>query len=139
MDLALANWKLKSSRYLPLLDAAVTLALSALVLYTCARHEPWADEAETWVEVRDLSYFRLVFSELRYAGHLPLWHTIVWIPMHVFHLPYAYFVFIGGVCAILGLGVLLFLAPFPRPLRYLIAASFFFAYQYAVVARPYVL
>jgi hypothetical protein len=37
------------------------------------------------------------------------------------------------------LAVLIFLAPFPRALRYLIGGSFFFAYQYAVVARPYVL
>jgi hypothetical protein len=35
--------------------------------------------------------------------------------------------------------VVIFLAPFPRILRYLIATSFFFVYQYAVVARSYVL
>lgn len=35
--------------------------------------------------------------------------------------------------------MIVFLAPFPRLLRYLIASSFFFVYQYAVVARPYVL
>ena len=125
--------------YLRILDAGVFLTLAALVLYTVSKHEPWADEADTWVEVRDLSWFRLVFSELRYDGHLPLWHSIVWIPLHLFHMPYDYFVFIGGVCAVAGLGVLVFLAPFPRILRYIIASSFFFIYQYAVVARPYVL
>ncbi len=104
-----------------------------------ARHEPWADEAETWLEVRDIPYFKLLFSQLRYDGHLPLWYSVVWVPQHLFHMPYAYFVFIGGVCAIAGLAVLVFLAPFPRPLRYVIAASFFFLYQYAVIARPYVL
>jgi hypothetical protein len=122
-----------------MLDAGVFLTLAALVLYTVSKHEPWADEADTWVEVRDLSWFRLVFSELRYDGHLPLWHSIVWIPMRLFHMSYDYFVFIGGVCAVAGLGVLVFLAPFPRILRYTIASSFFFIYQYAVVARPYVL
>ena len=139
MDLAVTHWKQKLANFFPLVDLAVSVCLSIIVLYTCARHEPWADEAETWVEVRDLPYFRLLFSELRYAGHLPLWHTVVWIPMHLFHLSYAHFVFIGGVCAVLGLFVLVFLAPFPRPLRYLIAGSFFFLYQYAVIARPYVL
>jgi hypothetical protein len=125
--------------YLRILDAGLFLTLATLVLYTVSKHEPWADEADTWVEVRDLSWFRLVFSELRYDGHLPLWHSIVWIPMHLFHMSYDYFVFIGGVCAVVGLGVLVFLAPFPRILRYVIASSFFFIYQYAVVARPYVL
>jgi hypothetical protein len=125
--------------YPQILDASVWLTLATLVLYTASKHEPWADEADTWVEVRDLSWFRLVFSELRYDGHLPLWHSIVWIPMHLFHMSYDYFVFIGGVCAVAGLAVLVFLAPFPRILRYVIASSFFFIYQYAVVARPYVL
>ena len=125
--------------YALLSDATVFVALAAIVMYTVSKHEPWADEAETWVEVRDVPWLRLVFSQLRYDGHLPLWHAIVWVPIHLFHMPYDYFVYIGGVCAVAGLAVLVFLAPFPRPLRYVIAASFFFLYQYAVVARPYVL
>jgi hypothetical protein len=44
---------------------------------------------------------------------------------------------IGLAGAASGAAVLIFLAPFPRPLRYLIAFSFYFLYQYAVVARPY--
>lgn len=121
------------------LDASVLSCLATIVLLTASRHEPWADEADTWLEVRDIPFIRILLSELRYDGHLPLWHFIVWIPVHLFHMPYAYFVFIGATCAIGGLAVLVFLAPFPRPLRYLIAGSFFFLYQYAVVARPYVL
>ncbi len=132
-------WKRLKSRYALLSDATVFVALAAIVMYTVSKHEPWADEAETWVEVRDVPWLRLVFSQLRYDGHLPLWHALVWAPIHLFHMPYDYFVYIGGVCAVGGLAVLVFLAPFPRPLRYVIAASFFFLYQYAVVARPYVL
>ena len=74
------------------------------------------------VEVRDVPWLRLVFSQLRYDGHLPLWHALVWAPIHLFHMPYDYFVYIGGVCAVGGLAVLVFIAPFPRPLRYVIAA-----------------
>jgi hypothetical protein len=132
-------WKRLKQPHLWILDSTVFLTLAVIVLYTASKHEPWADEADTWLEVRDIPWFRLVFSELRYDGHLPLWHAIVWVPMHLFHVPYTYFVFIGGACAVAGLAVLVFLAPFPRPLRYIIGASFFFLYQYAVVARPYVL
>ena len=122
------------------LDASVLSCLATIVLLTASRHEPWAlRSGHTWLEVRDIPFIRILLSELRYDGHLPLWHFIVWIPVHLFHMPYAYFVFIGATCAIGGLAVLVFLAPFPRPLRYLIAGSFFFLYQYAVVARPYVL
>lgn len=121
------------------LDGSVFLILAALILYTVSKHEPWADEAETWVEVRDIPWFRLLFSVLRYDGHLPLWHAIVWIPVRLLHMPYTDFGFVGALFAIAGLAVLIWLAPFPRILRYLIAGSFFFVYQYAVVARPYVL
>jgi hypothetical protein len=126
-------------KYLWMLDAVVVSSLAALVLFTASKHEPWADEADTWLEVRDLPWLRLVFSELRYDGHLPLWHSIVWVPMHLFHISYDHFALVGGVCAVAGLSVLILLAPFPRLLRYVIGASFFFLYQYAVVARPYVL
>jgi hypothetical protein len=125
--------------YAWILDTTAFLGLAALVLYTVSKHEPWADEADTWLEVRDLPWLRLLFGELRYDGHLPLWHSVVWVGMHIFRLSYDYFVFIGGVCGIAGLAILIFLAPFPRALRYIIAGSFFFAYQYAVIARPYVL
>jgi hypothetical protein len=139
MDEKNPAWKQLKQPYSWILDAAVFLALTAIVLYTISKHEPWADEADTWLEVRDIPFLRLLFSELRYDGHMPLWHSLVWVPMHLFHMSYANFVFIGGVCAIAGLAVLIFLAPFPRILRYLIAASFYFIYQYAVIARPYVL
>jgi len=63
----------------------------------------------------------------------------MWPAIHFFHLPYAYLGYLGASLAIAGLAVLIFFAPFPRLLRYLIASSFFFVYQYAVIARPYVL
>jgi hypothetical protein len=115
----------------------------ALVLYagvagaTMLHHEPWADEAEAWLLARDLGWFKLVFSELRYEGHPGLWYTILWIAIHWFNAGYAALGWIGLSCAVAGAAVLIFLAPFPRPLRYLIAFSFYFLYQYAVLARSY--
>lgn len=132
-------WRRTREGYARALDSTVFVCLAALVLYTVSKHEPWADEADTWLEVRDLHWLRLLFGELRYDGHLPLWHSVIWVGMHVFRVTYDHFVFIGGVCGITGLAILIFLAPFPRALRYIIAGSFFFAYQYAVIARPYVL
>ncbi len=113
--------------------------LAGLVLYTASKHEPWADEAQAWLLARDFSWFRLLVSELRYEGHPAIWFTILSPAIHVFHLPYSCFGYLAGLLAIVGLGVLIFMAPFPRALRYLICFSFFFVYQYAVVARPYVL
>jgi hypothetical protein len=30
------------------------------------------------------SFFRILFTELRYDGHLPLRHSTIWVGMHVF-------------------------------------------------------
>lgn len=106
-------WKRLKQPYSWISDSTVFLTLGAIVLYTASKHEPWADEADTWLEVRDIPYLRLVFSELRYDGHLPLWHSIVWVPVNLFHMSYDYFVFVGSIFAIAGLAVLIFLAPFP--------------------------
>jgi len=115
----------------------VWLGLVVLVLFTISRHEPCSDEAQAWLLARDCGWIRLVFHELRYEGNPGLWHTILWIAIHLFHLSYAAIGYVGGAIALAGLAVIVFCAPFPRVLRYPIATSFFFVYQYAVVARPY--
>jgi len=120
-------------------DSVVWLFLAALVMFTVSRHEPWADEAQSWLLARDLGWFKLIFSELRFEGHPGLWHSILWVSIHVFHMPYAGIGYLGATFAIAGLAVLIFLAPFPRPMSYLVASSFFLLYQYAAVARSYVL
>lgn len=122
-----------------ILDISVFLALATIVLYTISKHEPWADEAQAWLIARDFNWSHWIVAELRYEGHPALWFAILSFAIHFFHVSYAYLGYIGAVFALSGLGVLVFLAPFPRVLRYLIAASFFFVYQYAVIARPYVL
>jgi len=102
-------------------------------------HEPWADEAQAWLIARDLPFWKMLFHELRYEGTPGLWHAILWIATHTFHLPYQAIGWIGASFAITGTAVLLLLAPFPRPVRYLMAFSYNLIYQYAVIARPYVL
>ncbi len=119
------------------IDAIFLLALAVLILLVVRRHEPWADEAQSWLLARDLGWFRLVFHELRFEGHPGAWHTILWIAIHVLHAPYSALGYIGGGFGIAGLAVLVWYAPFPRLLRYLMATSFFFAYQYAVIDRSY--
>ena len=60
-----------------LLDTVVWLGLALVILLTVTRHEPWADEAQSWLLARDLGWFQLIFGELRYEGHPGLWHSIL--------------------------------------------------------------
>lgn len=100
-------------------------------------HEPWADESQSWLLARDLDLKTLWFHELRYNGTPGLWHTILWVAQHWFHAPYAALGVIGVLCAASGVAFILWKAPFPRPLSYLLVFSYVLVYQYAVVARSY--
>jgi hypothetical protein len=111
----------------------------AITGFTLSYHEKWADEAQAWLIARDLSLWRIFSYELRYEGSPGLWHLILWIAQHVFRAPYAALGPIGLGFTTAGVAFLIFFAPFPRPLRWLLAFSYFMVYQYAVIARPYTL
>ena len=120
-------------------DGAVLLAYACIVLWTIRYHEKWADEAQAWLIARDLDLRTIWFYELRYEGSPGLWHTILWVAQHVFHVGYSSIGYIGLIFAVAGAAVLLFKAPFPRMVRWPLALTYVMVYQYAVIARPYTL
>jgi len=128
-----------SERWWRIADATV-LGLWILVTnFTLLYHEKWADEAQAWLIARDLDLRTIWFHELRYEGTPGLWHTILWIAQHVFHLGYNSIGYIGLAGATAGAALLIFKAPFPRYVRWPLAFTYFMVYQYAVIARPYTL
>ena len=115
-----------------------------LALYTCVlslaihHHRPWIDEAQAWLLARDTSMRDLLLRRLHYEGAPALWHTLLKCAIGL-HLPYAGLNWIGGAFAVAGIFVFLRYSPFPRIFRWLLPFTFYLQYQYAVVARPYVL
>jgi len=114
-------------------------AYCTVILVGVSHHAPWADEAQAWVLSRDLGYRYLIFHQIAYEGHPPLWFTILWVVNHWFHLPYQSIGWIGGFCAIAGCWLFCRYSPFPLWVRILFPFTYFIAFQYAVVARDYVL
>lgn len=118
---------------------ALCLALYAgVVACMIPYHEPWADEAQAWMLARSLSLGQLFHTYLRFEGQPGLWHLLLWTLTRL-HVPYAGMQWAGGILACCGMAVFLFNAPLPRWLKLSVPFSFFFAYQYAVVARNYVM
>lgn len=109
---------------------------SALLAFVIPRHEAWFDEGQAWLIARDSNLGNL-FSRLAYEGQPGLWHLILMIPAKT--LPYAAINWISGALAALGVLVFLARSPFPTPVKVLVPFTFFLFYQYAVVARNYVL
>jgi hypothetical protein len=118
---------------------ALVLALYAAILaFAIPQHRPWCDEAQAWLLARDCSLHDLLLRRMHYEGGPGLWPTILWIAIRL-HLPFSGLNWLAGTFALGGIALLLRFSPFPRIFRYLLPFTFFLQYQYAVIARPYVL
>jgi hypothetical protein len=117
----------------------MTLALYAIVV-ACAipYHEPWADEAQAWQIARSLSLTDLFLKYVRYEGSPGLWHFLLWILNRV-HVSYSGMHWVAGAIAVAGVSILVLRSPFPRYLKLSLPFTYFLLFQYAVVARSYVL
>jgi hypothetical protein len=118
------------------------VALAALVLFVAVtlfvalHHEAWRDEADSWLRVRDGDFHTLVVRG-RYTGFPLLWYALL-APLPRLGLPYVSQALLNLLIAAGGVALLLRL-PLSWTTRVLAAFSYFFAYEYAVIARPYAL
>ena len=119
-------------------ECAATIAYTALLAFAIPFHEPWADEAQAWQLARSLSLPDLFRHYLRYEGSPGLWHLLLHLLVKL-HVSYTGMHWISGAIALAGVTLLIFCSPFPRAIRLTLPFTFFLAFQYAVVARSYVL
>lgn len=103
-----------------------------------SKHEPWFDEAQAWLLARDSNPVDLFANFLRYEGTTGLWHLILLIPSKL-QFPYLTMNVISGIIASISIYVFLRYSPFPLTIKILFPFSFFLFFQYAVIARSYVL
>ena len=116
----------------------VLFGFAAWVLFVGGHHEPWFDEAQAWLMARDNDIWTLLAHRVRYEGTPGLWHAVLWLIIRA-GLPYRLFYLVPATCVIAGAAIVLWRAPFPGPLRVLLLTSYFFGYQFSVVARSYCL
>jgi len=115
----------------------IFLIYVVLIFIIVFKHEQWADEAQAWLLARDASLFGLLFKNLRYEGHPPLWHLILMLPSKF--LPYRAISVISVLIAVAGIYIFLHYSSFPKVIKILFPFSYFVFYQYGLVARSYVL
>ncbi|HVR38148.1 MAG TPA: hypothetical protein VMU84_03575 [Thermoanaerobaculia bacterium] len=118
--------------------AAVVLAIHIAITLTVALyHEPWRDEADPWLIMRD-GGVKVMLERTGYMGTPSLWYLII-APLPKLGLPYFSMTLVHLVIGWAGVFVFLRYAPFPRWLRFLFAFTYYAAYEYSIVARPYAL
>jgi hypothetical protein len=107
-----------------------------LIAATIAHHEPWADEAQSWLLARDASLVELWTRLLHYEGTSGLWQTLLHTLIGA-GLPYAGMNFVAGLLAVAASALILWRSPFPLGVRIALPLAYFLCYQYAVIARSY--
>lgn len=126
-------WFLKHVRTL------IFIVYMAVVVVVMCFHEPWFDEAQSWLIARDSSFADLLTLRPHYEGHPPLWTLLLSIPAKT-GVPYE--IGLKGVqilCAALLGGWLIFRAPFSKLAVFLLPFTYFLCFQYGVTSRPYAL
>jgi hypothetical protein len=111
---------------------------ASLVVVTILLHEPWSDEAQAWLLARDASLFDLWTRLMHYEGSPGLWQTLLHLLINL-GVPYAAYNYVSGALALAAAWLFMRYAPLPLPVRLVVPFTYFLAYQYAVVARSYVL
>jgi len=119
-------------------EAIIVLAYAALVFTGAWIHEPWFDEAQSWLLARDVGPLDLIAHHLRYEGHPPLWYLLLRAAMAL-GLRFDGLNHLSAALAIVGVILLVRIRSIPLLLRALLPFTYFVAWQYAVIARSYVL
>lgn len=113
------------------------LAVYGLVVAAAIwRHEPWADEAHSWLLARDASLVDLWTRLLHYEGTPGLWQSLLHILIRL-GMPYRGEGVTSGLLGLAAAAMLMRRAPFPAWVRLLLPFTYFLCYQYVVVARSY--
>lgn len=129
-----------NARTLALLLAFV-LYIAIIAIVMCF-HEPWFDEAQSWLIARDSSLTDIISVRPHYEGHPPFWNLLLALAAKN-SVPYEFGIKgIQLVCASLLGAWLIFKSPFKSAsslATFLIPFTYFACFQYGVTSRPYAL
>lgn len=129
-----------NARTLALLLAFV-LYIAIIAIVMCF-HEPWFDEAQSWLIARDSPIASIFSVRPHYEGHPPFWNLLLAIAAKS-GVPYEFGIKgIQLICASLLGAWLIFKSPFKHAsslATFLIPFTYFVCFQYGVTSRPYAL
>lgn len=110
-------------------------AFLIIILLGALNHAPWRDEAQSWLIVRDLDFSEMI-SQMPYEGTPPLWHLLLF-PLAKLGLPYASEFILHYLIAAASIFLLIFYSPLPRWIKFAAPFSYYFLFEYSVIARNY--
>lgn len=119
------------------INAGILFVYGALTLIGILNHELWIDEAQAWNIARD-NNLSGILAAMKYEGHPPLWHFILYVFAHMGLSCMAVSV-ISWCISVASVAVILYKFPFALPLKLTIIFSSGFLFYNSVVSRVYCL
>lgn len=104
-------------------------------VYGLIKHQPWRDEAQAWLIVRDLSAGEII-NQMPYEGTPPLWHFIIF-PLAKSGLPYEAMIYLHYFLGVSLIFLLLFFSPLPKIVKFILPFNYYFLFEYIIIARNY--
>ncbi|MCF7919601.1 MAG: hypothetical protein K9N06_06785 [Candidatus Cloacimonetes bacterium] len=106
--------------------------LSLIITIT---HEPFKNEAQAWLIVRDLDLSG-IFNMMWYEGTPALWHLLIF-PLVKLGMPYFSMQLLHWLFAVAIAWLLIYKSTFPPVFKVLLVFSYYFLYEYCAMARNY--
>lgn len=118
------------------LEGIILGLYAVLVGWITYYHEPWSDEAQSWLIARDSSLRDIFLKRLHYEGTPGLWHLLLWIFCRL-HVSYTAMHWATALIAVAAIYILLRYSPFPPLVRAILPFSFYLVFNTAIIARSY--
>ena len=130
-----AECSVHSTRTKSILINSALFLYASVVLLMVIFHEPWRDEAQAWLIARDLSIVD-IFHHIQYETSPALWHLLL-TPFAKLGFPYYSENLLNAAIMITAAITVAYKSPFAHWQIVLLMFSYFFLYEYAVIARSY--
>ena len=125
----------KKQNRLWFLYGAVFITFICIGIFAGSHHEPWADEAQSWLIARDNHTLAGLLYAVKYEGTLPVWHLLLKV-FQLAGLDYGHIYIIPLLLTAAGV-VILFFTDAPVVAKVMLPLSYYVIFQNAVSARSY--
>lgn len=112
------------------------IVFGLITLFTTYMHECWRDESQAWLLVKDIPFFELIFSQLKYEGHPGVWYLIL-TPFAKLGFPYQIINYISWAIMMLAAYLVIFKSKIDNFPKMALLLTTPFIYYYSVIARSY--
>ncbi|HOX86325.1 MAG TPA: hypothetical protein PKW76_09205 [bacterium] len=119
-------------------SCGVTFIFAIVVSSALFHHEMWRDELQAWMLAVNSSSLADLFANMQFERHPRLWHVMLFLVSRL-TTNAAAMQAVHGLLATINVFIIARFAPFSRRQVVLLVFGYFFAFEYAVISRNYVL